>query len=424
MNRKKRTAILAFAMLFIVLSRRGIFAGAVDTADTESAQKGSLSAAASIVIEIGGAVMSISNATSGQTEEIDTTDMAAGFETAAECVANMRIGWNLGNSLDCTGVWISKSDSQNFETAWGNPVVTQELIHVVKESGFHAVRVPVTYLEKLDENGKVDEKWLARVKEVVDYVLAEDMYCIINVHHDTGGGEEAWLRADREMYESGMSEKYIYLWEQIADYFKDYDEKLLFEGFNEILDKNSSWGGSDQESYDTVNRLNQLFVDTVRKSGGNNAYRNIIVLTYGASSAASQVGGFLVPEDTAGNHLIAEVHIYDPARFCNGEDEIWDDADESALDKIFERLNEKIITAQRVPMIVGEFGSQDKFNTDAYTAERAEYASYFVTTAKKYSITCFWWDDGGAMNLFGRLALKPCCEPVIKALILAAEGEN
>lgn len=345
-----------------------------------------------------------------------------GYETAAVCVQNMKIGWNIGNSLDSTGRWIDKSDLKNFETAWGNPVITKELIHTVKESGFNAVRVPVTYLEKTDADGKVDEKWLARVKEVADYVLEEDMYCIINVHHDTGGGDEAWLRADSEMYKNGMSERYVYLWEQIADYFKDYDEKLLFESFNEILDKNSNWGGSDKDSYDTVNKLDQLFVDTVRKSGGNNAHRNIIVMTYGASSADSQVNGFKVPKDTAADHLIAEVHIYDPSKFCNGEDKTWDSTDEKELDKIFKRLNDKIIKGQNVPLIVGEFGSQDKFNTDKYTAERVKYASYFVKTAKKYGVTCFWWDDGGSMKLFDRLGAKPYCEPVIEAMISAAEG--
>lgn len=105
-----------------------------------------------------------------------------------------------------------------------------------------------------------------RVKEVVDYVIEENMYCIINVHHDCGGREETWLRADKEMYENGMSKKYEYLWEQIAEYFKDYDEKLIFESFNEILDKNLTWSGSNQESYEIVNKLNQLFVDTVRNS--------------------------------------------------------------------------------------------------------------------------------------------------------------
>lgn len=356
-----------------------------------------------------------------QTESATDQSAEMTFETAVECVANMKIGWNVGNSLDSTGSWIDKSNMKNFETAWGNPLITKQLMQVVKENGFQAVRVPVTYLDKMDENGTVDEQWLARVKEVVDYVLDEGLYCIINVHHDTGGGSEAWLRADGEMYENGMSERYAYLWEQIATYFQDYDERLLFESFNEILDKNSNWGGSKKENYEVVNKLNQLFVDTVRKTGGNNAQRNIIVLTYGASSAGSQVNGFQVPEDSAENHLIAEVHIYDPSKFCNGEDATWDEEDEKALDKIFKRLNEKIITAQGVPMIIGEFGSQDKFKTDEYTAERAEYAAYFVKTAKQYGITCFWWDDGGSMKIFERRTSKPWCQPVIDALISASE---
>lgn len=345
------------------------------------------------------------------------------FETAAVCVANMKLGWNLGNSLDCTGSWIDKSDPVNFETAWGNPAVTKALIHAVRQSGFHAVRVPVTYLEKMDATGKVDQAWLARVKEVVDYVLDEGMYCIINVHHDTGAGEEAWLRADSNRLRNGMGERFVSLWEQIADCFRDYGETLLFEGFNEILDQNSNWSGSDADSYDTVNQLNQLFVDTVRSSGGKNAYRNLIVSTYGASSAESQVDGFIVPTDPAQSHLIAAVHIYDPGNFCNGEDETWNGADEKALDVLFERLNEKIITAQNVPMIIGEFGSQDKFGTDEYTAERAKYAYYFVKTAKKYGMACFWWDDGGSMMIIDRHDAKPYCAAVIEAMVSAA-NEN
>lgn len=341
------------------------------------------------------------------------------WEKSYSCVKNMKLGWNIGNSLDCTGSWIDKSNMKNFETAWGNPIITKKLIKSVKENGFNAIRIPVTYLEKMDSDGKIDKKWLFRVKEVVDYVIEENMYCIINVHHDCGGGNDAWLRADKEMYSKGMSEKYEYLWKQIADYFKDYDEKLLFESFNEILDKNSNWGGSNQESYEIVNKLNQLFVDTIRNSGGNNYFRNLIVLTYGASSADSQVSGFSVPTDKIKNHLIAEVHIYNPSDFCNGIDETWDLSDKNEIETIFSRLNEKIITKQKVPMIVGEFGSQDKFNTEKYTKEREKYAFDFVSSAKKYGITCFWWDDGGSMKIFDRKSLKPSCKSVIDAMLLA-----
>lgn len=355
----------------------------------------------------------------GTETDIDPSE----YEIAAQAVENMKLGWNVGNALDCYGTWIAGDNPMSYEIAWGNPIITRNLIHCVKESGFHAIRLPVTWFQHMDENGKVSEEWLARVKTVVDYVLDEGMYCVINVHHDTGGSEEAWLRADSEMYDSGMSGKYACLWEQIAEYFKDYGEKLLFESFNEILDKNAGWGGSGQESYDVVNKLNQLFVDVVRGTGGNNEYRNIIVLTYGASSADSQVKGFLLPMDTVENHMIAEVHIYDPSGFCGGEDETWDAEDEEVLGKIFERLNEKIIIAQKVPMIVGEFGSQDRFHTEEYMEERAEYASCFVSIAKAYGITCFWWDDGGSMKLFDRISGEPAARPVIDAMV-SASGER
>lgn len=345
------------------------------------------------------------------------------YEAAQVCIKNMKLGWNIGNSLDCYGSWIDGNNIYNYETAWGNPIITKELIHCVKENGFNAVRIPITWFEKMNTKGTVSKRWFSRVKEVVDYVLDEDMYCIINVHHDAGGGDEAWLLADREKYESGMSEKFVFLWQQIAEYFKDYDEKLLFESFNEILDGDKNWGGSNSKSYDVVNDLNQLFVDTIRNSGGNNLYRNIIVATYGDSSASSQVNGFSSPTDSVENHLIAEVHIYDPSGFCNGTDETWDNSDCEVVDSIFERLNEKIIKKQNLPIIVGEFGSQDKFNTDEYTTQREKYASYFVKTAKNYGITCFWWDDGGSMKIFDRKKSSAYCKTVIDAMITACEEE-
>lgn len=356
-----------------------------------------------------------------QTGETDseTPEKENAFESSFETVANIKIGWNLGNSLDSTGSWINKSDPKNFETAWGNPVTTKELIHFVKQCGFNAVRIPVTYTEKIDENGKIDEKWLARIKEVVDYVIDEDMYCIINVHHDTGASEEAWLRADPAMYED-MSKKYAYLWEQAADLFKDYGEHLLFESFNEILDSDFNWGGSGSKEYETVNRLNQLFVDTIRASGGNNPNRNIIVNSYGASTAQSQLGGFKLPSDSAENHLIAEMHCYDPWAFTsNGGDTSWDSADKNTLETIFERINSLVVKAQGVPVIIGEFAAQDAGNDD----DRAAYAWDFVRIAKKYNISCFWWDDGGSMKIIDRTEYKVIYPGIVESMMSALKED-
>lgn len=341
------------------------------------------------------------------------------FEHSYEAVANMRIGWNLGNSLDSSGD-IHGTMASTFEKAWGNPVTTPELIAAVKDAGFGAVRIPVTWYCNMDENGTVNDFWLDRVEEVVNYVLDEGMYAIINVHHDTGGSESAWLRADPDMYDNGMSDRYVYLWQQIAERFKDYDERLLFESFNEILDSNFNWNGSGAEEYDTVNRLNQLFVDTIRATGGNNAYRNIIVNSYGASTAQSQVDGFVVPTDSADKHLIAEMHCYDPGEFTSRHgDTTWDPEDREVLEVIFERINRQVIEEQGVPMIIGEFGAQDADNE----SEIALYAADFVSIAKKYGITCFWWDDGGMMDIFNRIVYIQTMPEIIEAMMNAIGEE-
>lgn len=361
----------------------------------------------------------LTEATIQTSEAASETTEENTFESSFEAVTNIKIGWNLGNSLDSTGSWINKSDPQNFETAWGNPVTTRELIHFVKQCGFNAVRIPITYMEKIDENGKIDSKWLARIKEIVDYVIAEDMYCIINVHHDTGASEEAWLRADPSMYEN-MSKKYSYLWEQVADCFKDYGEHLLFESFNEILDSNFNWGGSGAEEYDTVNRLNQLFVNTIRAAGGNNPNRNIIVNSYGASTAQSQLNAFKLPSDSAANHLIAEMHCYDPWAFTsNSGDTTWDIADKNTLETIFERINNLIIKAQGVPVIIGEFAAQDADNDEA----RAAYAEDYIRIAKKYNISCFWWDDGGSMKIIDRTEYKVIYPGIAESMMNALKED-
>ncbi len=344
------------------------------------------------------------------------TFSAEEFEDAESSVKNMVLGWNVGNSLDGYTEGIVDGEPEDYETSWGNKVTSPLLIQAIKAQGFNAVRIPVTWLQNTDENNKINEKWLERVKEVVDYVILEDMYCIINVHHDSGGGEEAWLRADPANYDE-ISARFADLWTQIAEYFADYDEHLLFEGFNEILDVDSNWNGSTAENYAVVNDLNQLFVDTVRATGGNNSYRNIICNTYGASSADSQVSGFVVPKDTVKNHLISEVHIYDPSDFCTGKRSEWTEEDQNVLDTIFARLDEKIIKAQGTPVIVGEFGAQNGGNDQA----RAEYAAYFVSKAKEYGITAFWWDDGNimSMKLIDRgdfsISAPEICEAMVQA---------
>lgn len=350
-----------------------------------------------------------------------TEEVTDKFPKAWETVADIQVGWNVGNSLDSYGDWINGSTTSDYETAWGNPVITKELIHCVKEQGFNAVRVPVTYLHFMDESGKIDEAWLARVKEVVDYVIEEDMYCIIDIHHDTGASESAWIVADPYRYENGMRERFAYAWQQIAGYFKDYDHRLIFEGMNEVLDSSWNWGGSTPENYEVINDLNQVFVDTVRATGGNNAERNLIVVAYGNSSHVSQMSGFIPPMDSVEGHLIIGIHVYEPDSFCNGTDMVWDENDEAALQAVFDRINTNILQKYQLPIIVGEFGARDLNLSEQFYLERAEFAASFVTKAEEQGIACFWWDDGSSMKIFDRSNNQIYDNETVQALVQASK---
>lgn len=319
------------------------------------------------------------------------------FETAQQAVDNIRVGWNLGNALDSNGEWIeqwTEGKTSDYETAWGNPVTTKELITAVKAAGFNAVRIPVTWYQHIDSKGNIDSDWLKRVNEVVDYVISQDMYCVVNVHHDAGSA--GWLEASTESY-SANAEKFAGLWKNIAERFKDYGEKLIFEAYNEILDANDSWTETNVSSaYDAANEFNQLFVDTVRSTGGNNAERNLMVETYSASCSAKTLNGFVLPNDSAKNHLIVQVHNYDPMTFTHSDEAVtWTEttdtwgtnAEKSYLDSVMTSL-ESFSKKIGAPVVVGEFGAAFKDNDTV----RAEYAEYFVGSAYNHGIKCFWWD--------------------------------
>ena len=342
-------------------------------------------------------------------------------ESAADAVRRMGAGWNLGNSLDANSgddshMWIeaySARTNETYETAWGQPVTTRALFHLFKEAGFNAIRIPVTWYPHMgtiqlqwenedwhwDKSAwtgyEVDPGWMARVKEVVDYVIDEGMYCILNVHHDTGAASTAWLVAGELEFEAAKP-RYQALWQQIAETFKDYDARLLFESYNEMLDPYDSWCFASfatparydadvaASAYRGINQYAKLFVETVRASGGNNALRNLVINTYGACSGDGTWNSHLtdplaqleLPE--APGHLAVEVHSY------------WEadkfDAQKADIDRLFNNLDQHIVRRLGVPAIIGEWGGGNVSDEVA-----ARFAGYFSQKAHDAGIAAFMW---------------------------------
>lgn len=298
------------------------------------------------------------------------------FESAKNCVNNMKVGWNLGNTLDAykykcffdekTNSWEENIELRGLSTenCWHMPTTTQKMIHYVKELGFNAIRIPITWIGHLNENNIIDDDWKKRVKTVVDYVLNEKMYCIINVHHD--GGANGWVKACESSYNQ-FSKRLESIYSQISEIFADYDDKLLFEGVNEILDENSSWEDPTKQASFWVDKWNQLFVDTVRKSGKKNKNRNLIVMAPAGKDSKIELEQFNMPSDIVENHLIFEFHNYDPQIFCwhkkptedRKEIVYWNEEYTKILENVFKTVmsfSDKL----KVPIICGEYAAWPK----------------------------------------------------------------
>ena len=243
-----------------------------------------------------------------------------------------------------------------------------------------------------------------RVQQVVDMVLTAKCYCILNVQHDTGAADNRWLYADIDDYPE-ISARYKDIWQQIATRFRDYSDSLVFEAFNEILDKDNNWGDPvNPSAYEAINRLEQDFVDVVRATGGNNEYRNLIVNPYSAGSTQAKLDGMQLPQDIHGNHLLCTVHSYDPYWFCNDSNDktaqenyyimMFNDECRNEIDAIFQRVHKRFAEDFGVPYFFGEFGA---IGTHPDMAERIKYAQYMAKKFREYNTTGLWW-----MGLFER----------------------
>lgn len=314
---------------------------------------------------------------------------------------DMGLGWNLGNSLDATG-----GSGLDTETSWSNPKTTQALIDKVKSLGFNTVRVPVSWGKHVSgDNYTIDSAWLARVKEVVDYCYKNDMYVILNIHHDTKSSESAsgaGYYPRSSAYSS--SEKFVTsVWSQAAEYFKDYDYHLIFETLNEprLIGTGYEWWFSKwnipsevKDAIDCINKLNQKAVDTIRDTGSNNRGRLIMCPGYDASIDGATVSGFKLPTDISGNknRIALSVHAYSPYNFAmnvgSGSTSTYTSSIKNELQGLFSTLKSNF-RDKGIPVVIGEFGSTDKNNT----AERVKWATDYTALAKKNNIPCVLWDN-------------------------------
>lgn len=346
--------------------------------------------------------------------------------TAMELYDKLTVGWNLGNSLDAVGNGISS------EMAWGNPMVTKELINAVKAAGFDVVRIPVTWMGHLDEDNNIDEEWLVRVGEVIDYVLDNDMYAIINIHHDGNDTAQSWLTpepADEEA-EKAMISKFEKLWKQIAEYYNEYDEHLLFAGMNEF---HKGYGNPKKSYLELTDKLNQSFVDTVRATGGNNAKRILIAQSYNTNGDQSLK--MAVPNDTVSNKLMVEIHFYDPWNFAGEGKGDWGQTgvktdgwgQEDWVYDIFGRIKAKFVD-NNIPVVIGEYGAVN--NKDGNDDFRRYYVEYVTKAAKENKLLPVWWDNGHngssgeAFALFNRNTCEKYHEDIHEAIMRAVKGEE
>lgn len=314
---------------------------------------------------------------------------------------DMGLGWNLGNSLDATG-----GSGLDTETSWSNPKTTQALIDKVKSLGFNTVRVPVSWGKHVSgDNYTIDSAWLARVKEVVDYCYKNDMYVILNIHHDTKSSAStsgAGYYPRSSAYSS--SEKFVTsVWSQAAEYFKDYDYHLIFETLNEprLIGTGYEWWfdkwnipSEVKDAIDCINKLNQKAVDTIRNTGSNNRGRLIMCPGYDASIDGATVSGFKLPTDISGNknRIAVSVHAYSPYNFAmnvgSGSTSTYTSSIKNELRDLFSTLKSNF-RDKGIPVVIGEFGSTDKNNT----AERVKLATDYTALAKKNKIPCVLWDN-------------------------------
>lgn len=335
--------------------------------------------------------------------------------SAMEISQLMYTGWNVGNSLDAYKDGYSGLDS---ETAWGNAKITKNMIDNVKNSGFRTLRIPVSWGQHTSNNGqyryKIDDNWLRRVKEVVDYGIDNDMYVILNIHHDNGtqwNHPYFWPTNNTK----DQSIQYVTeIWTQLAEYFKEYDQRLIFETLNEprLVGDNYEWWftpvdnpGQQQvvEAMGVINAMNQAAINAIRKNGHpNNTDRMIMIPGYDASPEGAVTNKFQMPNDPTKDRIGIEIHAYRPTELClSGSRTQFNDSDKQTIHNVLRPCYEKYVQ-NGIPVIIDETSIADKGQGD-WT--RMQWIEAFYGIAKEYKMPCVLWDNGTTWQTY-QLGLK------------------
>ena len=370
---KARKAAVAAAVIMVLCCTAGCAAGDTKTAPADTTSAPAETSAADTPAESSG-------------DDAEAPKKAVNMEIrdipSKELLKEIKVGWNLGNTMDATG-----DPTLGAETHWQSTTTSTYMMQLLKDTGFDIVRIPVSWGEHMDASYKVDPEWMARVHEIVDYGIDNGLFVILNTHH------ENWYMPTEEDKPQDL-EQMKALWEQIAEEFKGYDEHLIFEGVNEprLRDTPLEWSGGTEASRKIVAEYAKTFYDTVRASGGNNAKRHLMVTGYAASSMKECMKDTWLPEGD--DKVIVSVHAYLPYNFAlnvNGTDK-WDASrDTGEIDSFFKNLDE-LFVSKDIPVIIGEFGVMNKDNLD----DRIACTEYYLSKARELGIPALWWDNNAA----------------------------
>ena len=316
---------------------------------------------------------------------------------AMTMMTKLEAGINIGNDLDVKGIDSGAGELtiEEFESYWGNVPVTNKVFEAIASEGFKTVRIPVSWCEHLDSDGNVLPEWKERVHEVVDMALGQGLYVILDNHH------EDFIIPTYE-HEEEIKTKLAKLWEQIASEYASYDEHLLFEGMNEprLKGTDEEWKGGTDEARDVINHLNQVFIDTVRKSGGNNKKRYLLIPAYASSSRTDALTALAIPDND--KHLMVSIHGYLPYHFTDSGkgNEIWE-ADNEKYTREIEELHKTVknlFLDNHIPVIISEFGCEEKKSEE----ERLKWLEFYVKPLAEMGVPCVWWDNGDEYRMLDR----------------------